>query len=269
MLVGQTKLYYKLDKTSLDTFPRSLLLIGPKGCGKHSFCNEIGRTFNLLVDDITKELNQETIEEIYQRVEPYLYYIDCNQITVKSQNVILKFIEEPLKNSYVILGADSTNSLLPTVLNRCEKWFFKSYSKELLNTFIPKECPEDKREFILQLAETPGQVKQLFDMNVQGLVGLAQKIVEKLSVASLSNTLTITDKVAFKDEQDKFNCNFFMRALTNVVRDKIASDNNYMYVRMYEVVSNAANMMTLPNLDKKNIFENCLVSCWTIVRGEQ
>ena len=103
MIKGQEKICNRIDSLTLDQFPRSLMLVGAKGSGKHLLVDYISHKFNLTTIDITTTLDQESIEELYNRAEPYLYIIRTNQISVKEENAILKFLEEPLKNSYIIL----------------------------------------------------------------------------------------------------------------------------------------------------------------------
>ena len=102
MILGQEKICNQIDKLTLDSFPRSLMLVGPKGAGKHLIVDYVSKKFNLQVIDITTTLDQESIEDLYNRVEPYLYIIRANELTVKEENTILKFLEEPLKNSYIV-----------------------------------------------------------------------------------------------------------------------------------------------------------------------
>lgn len=46
---------------------------------------------------------------------------DAHLLNTKSQNAILKLIEEPQKNRYIFLLCNSLYSFLPTILSRCQK----------------------------------------------------------------------------------------------------------------------------------------------------
>ena len=76
MLIGQDKLIQKIDKFTLDTLPRTILLEGLKGSGRHTLINYISNKLNMPVQDISNDLTLETIEEINTRVHPYVYIID-------------------------------------------------------------------------------------------------------------------------------------------------------------------------------------------------
>ena len=119
MIRGQEILCNRIDSyINLDKFPRTLMLIGASGSGKHLLCEYIANKFSLQQIDITEIISLETIEEISQRVEPYLYIIEINKLSIKEQNIILKFLEEPLANSIIVLLAEIVGDILDTVKNR-------------------------------------------------------------------------------------------------------------------------------------------------------
>ena len=76
-MIGQEKLINQIDKLTLDTFPHSTMLVGDLGSGKHTICDYITNKFGLPKFDITDKISQETIEEIYTKVEPIFYIIDA------------------------------------------------------------------------------------------------------------------------------------------------------------------------------------------------
>jgi hypothetical protein len=136
MIKGQEKICSIIDKCTLDEFPRSLMLVGDKGAGKHLLCEYICNRFNLESIDITENISLDLIDQINERVSPYLYIIRINTISIKEENTILKLLEEPLKNAYIILLSESENGILPTVINRCQVWRLQNYTKEMLSSFL-------------------------------------------------------------------------------------------------------------------------------------
>lgn len=50
-----------------------------------------------------------------------LFINDANLMTVAAANALLKTLEEPTQNTYILLSCPSLHDLLPTVLSRCEK----------------------------------------------------------------------------------------------------------------------------------------------------
>ena len=104
MIIGQKKLITKLDSFNLDTFPHSTLFIGEKGSGKHTIINYISENIiNLPIVDISETISYDYIDLIYRNPNPFIYLVDINKMTEKEQNILLKFVEEPLKNAYIML----------------------------------------------------------------------------------------------------------------------------------------------------------------------
>ena len=263
MIIGQEKLCSRIDDLTLDTFPRTLMLVGPEGSGKHLLVDYVSKKLNLQVIDITTSLNQDYIEELYNRVEPYIYLIKANELSVKEENTILKFIEEPLKNSYVILIAETDIGILPTILNRCQIWYLQNYSRETLKQFLTTD-----NEYILTIANTPGQVIDLCNTSFNDMLELAHKIVSKIEIASVANTLTLSNKIGFKKEANKFNVNLFVTVLTQTIVDCCKNTNDQRYVSAYMLTSELKKKLAVKNLDTKALFEKYLINLRAIMRGE-
>ena len=72
-MIGQINLINKLNKYSIDTFPRTTLLIGDKGSGKHLICDYISKNILKLPLYELKDLSNELITEINLSSNPYIY----------------------------------------------------------------------------------------------------------------------------------------------------------------------------------------------------
>ena len=262
MILGQEKICNKIDSLSLDSFPQSLILVGAEGSGKHLIVDYVSKKFDLTVIDITTTLNQESIEELYNRVEPYLYIINANELTVKDENTILKFIEEPLKNSYIILLAETDIGLLQTILNRCQIWYLQNYSKEDLRKFIT-----NNNDYVLTVASTPGQVIELCNQPFTDMIELADKIISKIHIASVANTLTLSNKLNFKDDKNKFDLKIFVKILLQRVVEQAKSSSDIKYTSAYLLTSELDKKIHIKGLDYKALFERYLINLRTLMKG--
>lgn len=56
---------------------------------------------------------------------------DSHMLTTEAQNALLKILEEPPANTFILLGTDSIDTLLPTVISRCQTVSLKSDSFEI------------------------------------------------------------------------------------------------------------------------------------------
>ena len=262
MIIGQEKICNLVDNSTIDTFPQTLMLVGNEGSGKHLICNYIAKKFNLTILDITDTLDQETIELIYDRVEPYIYTININSISVKEENAILKFLEEPLRNSYIILLAETELGILQTIINRCQIWYLQNYKKEFLQTFITND-----NQYVLEIAETPGQVIKLCDCKLEDMISLADKIIDKIDIAGIANTLTISKNISFKDESDKFDLKLFVNILLSRITKKYQTCSDNRYASAYLLTNELSKNLRSKNLDHRCLFEKYLIDLRNIMRG--
>ena len=102
-MIGQDRLLKELKSFDLYSLPHSMMFIGEDGCGKHVLANEISSYYGLSLYDISENIDFETISGIYEKTLEGIYLIDLSNATEREQNVILKFLEEPLDNSYIII----------------------------------------------------------------------------------------------------------------------------------------------------------------------
>lgn len=261
MVIGQEKICNLIQSATLDDFPRSLMLVGARGGGKHLICKYIADKFGLITVDLTDQLDLETIEELYNRVEPYLYIIRVNEISVKEENTILKFLEEPLKNSFIVLIAETDMGILQTILNRCQIWHLQNYTREYLSTFI-----DGGSEYILEIANTPGQVIELSKTDFSSMIELADKIIDKISVASITNTLTLSNKVGFKNDPDKPDVKLFVDVLLSRFASRCKQYNDRRLVSGYHLTNTLQRNLQIKNLDYRALFENYLIELRSLMK---
>lgn len=64
---------------------------------------------------------------------------DAQVLTLEASNALLNILEEPPRNSLIILITSKTQLLLPTIISRCQKLKFFSLEKNLLEELLTKE----------------------------------------------------------------------------------------------------------------------------------
>ena len=64
---------------------------------------------------------------------------DAERMLPTSANALLKILEEPASDSYIILLSGSTSELLPTIVSRCRTFNFSHVSEEQISVFLMKE----------------------------------------------------------------------------------------------------------------------------------
>lgn len=265
-MIGQKKLIEKLKSYTIDSFPRSVILLGEEGMGKHTLLNYIKNDIlKLPVRDITDNLDKEFIDKIYLNPTPFIYVIDFSKITEKESNAMLKLIEEPSDTSFLILLVENKNSVLNTILNRCIIFELEHYSREELSEFA-KNCKN--KDLILNVIHSPGKIiNSNVDSYIEDLQNLCSVIVTKLNKANYLNTLTIVDKINYKDEYNKFDMFIFMDCLIyNLFSDFVYNKNKASY-NMYLYLNDMRKKLLDKRLNKELFMTNVLTNLWRLARA--
>lgn len=263
-MLFQEKLISKVDNyIESKTLPRTVMLVGPFGCGKHTLAKYIAEKLNFEFLDITSTLNLETLENITLSVTPRLYFIDGSTLSVKEQNIILKFLEEPLKNSYIVLTTESKNSLLETVVNRCVVLEFEMYTDEQLKQFASQI--ESVTEEVLKYADTPGRIMLFKEHKISEMEILATKILTQIKNANYSNILKIPSNINFKDSPELLNFDVFVFILINVASDLYKEQK--IPFASFSATYQFYKDTFISYINKQHLFEHYLISLRRVLQG--
>ena len=252
-MLGQEKLLEKINNYTIDTLPHSILLVGQRGDPYLELCEYISNKFNLPLFDITETISDDYINEIYQSPNLGLYVVNTVNITVREQNILLKFFEEPNRFTYIILLCESASDLLPTIISRSFEFDFEKYS------YYQLEPLAKEKDLTLKVCSTPGQIEIANSTDMVSLYNLCKTILDKMSRAAYFNALTISDKINFKDEYEKYDLYLFIKMLSYVMLN--GSD-----VKSYFLLKNF-NRKIWPLVNKKQQFENFITELWLLKHG--
>ena len=265
MIVGQQRLKDKMNKLTLGNIPRSILLCGEIGSGRHTIVYDISKRLNLDVLDITNRIDLDTIEYAIVGVEPHIYLVDTKNTTEKEQNTLLKFIEEPPGSAYIMLLSTNKDGLLQTIQNRCVVWTMDPYSEEELHQFYG-DCDAKKKEIVESIARTPGQVILYQQHPVVDMKTLSKTILNNIARATLPNTLTLIDRLSFKGEKQKFDPEIFFKVFLLETKNEFITGNINgnavdLSIKLLDAVTK------YPNANKEHLFGKFLIELRSCMRG--
>lgn len=261
-IIGQRKLLEIIDNYSLSSFPNTCLLLGEKGSGKHTVVNYLGERFGLPVIDLTDVLSHDVIDNIYRSSQIAFYVINLDKFIFadKEQNSILKFIEEPLQNSFVVLIAENKQGILETISNRCIQFSMDKYSDDELLKF------SDNVELIKYI-RTPGKLLSI-SANINDIKDLSNKIIDSMGKAHFANALTIANKFNYADNYDKIDIEIFIDLLLSDLYERYVSCNDIEYYNLYMLVSNEKKKLRDKRLNKKIFMQHLIIKLWRLTHNE-
>jgi DNA polymerase-3 subunit delta' len=96
-------------------------------------------------------------------------------IKTAASNKLLKLIEEPLENTYIILVTHNKKRLLPTILSRCAPWQCKPFNEADFVSYFPNETKETKAVLSMLFAPNLGAaIAANDDLNNNQAIAFAQ-----------------------------------------------------------------------------------------------
>ena len=260
-MVGQINLLNKISKLSLDNFSHSNLILGEEGSGKHLIAKKISEHLKLEYLDITKLIDSDFINSIYINPLSFLYVVDLKEITEKDQNILLKLVEEPPINSYIILIGRSIINILPTILNRCNIFNIADYSRDELSQFTDNEIA-------INCLKTPGRIINSNLDTLKDIKDVCKNILNILKNDNLATLLTIINKINYKDDYDKFDINNFLDILINTLFNYWINNNDKNIYKIYILTINQRKVLLDNRINKQIFMENYLIKLWNVSHNE-
>lgn len=245
--MGQNNLLKQIY--ALKSLPHSLLLVGSRGSEEYETVEKIAAHFDYMMYDLTELISKDFIDEIMASHVQTVYYVNLNNMSSANQNILLKFFEEPSEYAYVILVSENIESVLQTIITRSYIFHFDKYTRDDLLKKFPTATEE-----MLTICETPGQLTLAMHSNLQKLIQLCDLLVSKLAEASLRSTLSIADKINYKDDYSKYDLFLFLRCLG-------LSTLKYHDYESYKIILDTATSIWLMN-NKQNRIELLLIKLW-------
>lgn len=203
--------------------------------------------YTIRKDQIASIIHESQMSSITDKNRIFIIE-EAEKLNTASANTLLKFLEEPLPNNYVVLLTTNKNMLLDTIVSRTQVLRFKPVNKkELADKIVNEEITKDKAYILSELfgneQEIAARVKDGYILNAYDLFKkmisaklqkkdiyleyyLNKKLVnDKESVIWLLQILTLYKKEELK-YADNLNPTYFVELL---------KDENYQKIDVKEI----------------------------------
>lgn len=208
------------------------LFIGPEGVGKKLAALTLAKTVNCLeqtadscdtcsscrkiesgqhpdvhvVECEDSEIKIENIRQLQREIsfKPYegkkkVFIIDkAHYLNAESSNALLKVLEEPPKDSLIILVTEKPSLLFKTVISRCKTLKFPALKREALKEILKKDFnfPEERAHFLAYFSE--GRIGYALRLKDSDILQEKNRIINKFA---LSPRLDLEDLSLKKKEE--------------------------------------------------------------------
>lgn len=209
--------------------------------------------------EVVKDIIKESIKTSMEDGPKVFIFNGAESLNVSSSNSLLKFIEEPIDDTYIIFIVDNIESLLPTIRSRCVTLFFKPLNKELLIEKLVSDGHE--KEIVLPLIEY-----SLDSNEVERIIG-DEKLISILSLVEELFMVRIEDKESMitylnerrdvledsqkNKELSDYKKNIFISLIIALINDLIKlknNDENIAFIMIKERLNELKDIYTLENL---------------------
>lgn len=169
------------------------------------------------VRDIIEEVNKRP----YEGNKKVIIIYDAQKLTIQAQNALLKTIEEPPNDVYILLLTTNLEILLDTIKSRCQIYKLTPLNKEEMIDFISLnyEVSEEQLSSLLAYSEgIPGRVERfLKDPKLQSLRNLIIDMLRDINKNEVDITLKYEKLFySYKDESEEL-----LNIISSFIRDII------------------------------------------------
>lgn len=178
------------------------------------------------VNQILALIEESYIKPIESEKKVFLI-VNAEKMTMGAQNKLLKTLEEPPKNVYIILGATNEFSLLPTIKSRVKKLEIPALDNSVIYNALEKEC-EDKQKLNLAISlgdGTIGKALSLYkDKNLQKVNDFTVDMLVNMNSSKdilKYSTMLFDLKVEIKE---------FLSVMQLLLRDMLVSSQNQTHL---------------------------------------
>lgn len=189
-IIGHEKVLSFLEKSLKNgQLSHAYVFVGPDGVGKTAVAEWLVKkvlgsagfehpdvsVLNRLIDEKTEKIKSEIVVDQIRKLRERLsmsgflggykfaFIEEADALNTEAANALLKTLEEPTKNTTLILRATSPDSLLPTIISRCQVIRFTPVGREkIVEGLITRGVVRKEAEAIAALSSgCPGYALRL------------------------------------------------------------------------------------------------------------
>ncbi len=121
---------------------------------------------------------------------------DAQAMNLEASNAILKVLEEPPKNTFIVLTASQTTDLLPTIVSRCQQVAFRPIPYEKVAEVLVELQGLDRQTATTLAVSTKGSLGKALSVDGEKWTVWRARLVEQISSFSIRSIQPVFGFVA-------------------------------------------------------------------------
>ena len=221
-----------VDCKKIDLDAHSDVMVFPKGK-------------SIMVEDVKMMIDNSILKPLEGDKKVFIFK-DFSNATIQAQNKLLKTLETPPDNVYIILEVSNINSVLPTIVSRCKRIKLASLKQEDLKTIVSSINRNCDADAIVEMCggSLTRAINFVENTNFNDCYNLALFTLENLK--SSQTMLSVSTKIMEKKDYLE---NFF-EILISLLRDILLSRcNRSEYIENKQIKGSLTNLATEFNAD--------------------
>lgn len=227
-MIGQKQVLKQIDNLIEKGFPRFVVITGQRGQGKTELANYIfhkldeyystpepdnrGGIYMLEIGIKIDEI-REMIEMAYKQTEPIIYLIqNADKMSINAQNSLLKLVEEPPQQAFIIMELQQIENTLETIKSRCQEIKIEQYNEKDIQEMINKINPvldATERRMISKVAQNYYQIEMLVRYGIRPFYDYVDKVYNNIYKVQSANSFKIAEKLDLKDTGEGYDLEMF------------------------------------------------------------
>jgi hypothetical protein len=163
---------------------------------------------------------------------------------------------------YVVLIATSEAGVLNTILNRCIKHSFETYTKEQIEQITNTAV----NELAYKIFQTPGKLLKLTDAGFAKLLDVASALVRNAYNFNYGHILSYATEINYKDLYNKLDFDLFLDAVEYLALEDYKSNNAQQIFTVFKVTNQFKQYATQQRLIRETLMLNYLTTLWEAVQ---
>lgn len=202
----------KLQQNLKNSDAPFIVLAGQSGSGKKTLLRTLYPNAYWLPDNSVESV-RTMIKESNRQNNAVFILPDVDMMSVGAKNALLKIVEECRNGNRFIMTVQDEQNLLDTIASRAQFFYTDPYTpKQLFEYFwekYPDGNPNDAE--VTCACNTPGEVDTLIRCGGRNFFDYVIKVIDYIETASIANALKISQTIAFKGEEDKYDLVLFWK----------------------------------------------------------